>query len=932
MVIPDNNSGVGQPSGRVTLLFTDIEGSTAMWESHPTEMEEALALHDQLVRSAIEGRDGHVFKTVGDAYCAAFSDPRAAIASALDVQHCLGKAIWPAPLSIRVRIGIHTGSCQERDSDYFGPVVNRTARLEAIAHGGQVVVSGVTEAEVRDSLPEGCGFSDLGEHRLKDLGMPEHVFQILAPGLQEDFPPLRSLTNPALEHNLPIQLTSFVGRRTDLAEIRRLINESRLVTLAGPGGTGKTRLALQVAADLLDGSGDGVWFADLASLVAEEQVVREVADTLGVREEAGRPLLETLVESLQYRNLFLVLDNCEHLVEACARLAETLVRRCDTVWILATSREPLAVGGERVYRVPAMGLPGGAEAESDPESLTRFDSVRLFVERARAHRPEFTLGSGNARIVASLCRRLDGIPLALELAAARVGSMSLEDLERRLDQRFRLLGSGPRTATSRQRTLQGAVAWSFDLLADREKIVFSCLSVFPASFDLDAAGICAEAVSLDELDVVDAVVALVDKSLLQAEPARYGLRYRFLETIAEFARERLAAMGDVAMRARAAHALHFERFVAEAEPHLRGSEQNDWKVRIDDEYDNIRRALSYLSESEAHGLDGLRLVASLGGVWALALTGTQGEAYDLATRVLANPSAQSATPERSGALLSLALVQESLGKVEAARASLEAGLAIARGVGATALVAEALSSLAYILYRTGEHRLAEHAAREALDLADEIADLHLKARAHGRLGAAMLVHDADGAREHFSAGLRLYQRVGNGWHIGTSSINLAYLEMMAGDFASARTHVEAALEQGAAPDRVISLLNLGFINVIEGDTAAAAPLYEEALRQSVRIGYFAAMAYAVIGKAWCAAEAGETERSARLHGAADAMIEDQGVRWEPAEAELRGTYIDAVRDQMGIDAFDAEYTRGRDMKRTDAIELALNAGARRMAD
>ena len=549
--------------------------------------------------------------------------------------------------------------------DYFGPSVNRAARLEAIAHGGQILLSEATAALVREALPEGCSLIDLGEHRLKDLGRPEHVFQIMAPGLEATFPALRSLDNPDLEHNLPIQLTSFIGREKEISEVLRLVDESRLVTLTGPGGSGKTRLALQVAADVLDGSGDGVWFADLSAVDAEGIVAREVASVLGVHEEAGRPLPETLVESLQYQDLLLVLDNCEHVIDAAAKLAERILRHCQKVRVLATSREPLAVSGERLYRVPPLGLPDISEAGPDPETLAGSEAVRLFVERAREHRPEFTLDAANARSVASVCRHLDGVPLALELAAARVRSMSVEEVEGHLGQRFRLLSFHSGTAVARQQTLEGAIAWSYELLNEPEKLLFVCLSVFPATFDLSATkSVCSTAAEFDEFEVVDLLESLVDKSLVQTEQGPSDLRYRMLETIAQYAADHFAeAAADGTERVKEAHALYYLRFVEEAAPFLTGSSQIEWMRKIEVDYDNVRTALTFLAANPGHGFEALRMVGALRIFWSAGLGGNRGKARDLAMAALAHPEARrSATKERSESLLSSRLGRGNYGR------------------------------------------------------------------------------------------------------------------------------------------------------------------------------------------------------------------------------------------------------------------------------
>jgi predicted ATPase len=419
-----------------------------------------------------------------------------------------------------------------------GLEVHRAARVAAVAWGGQVLVSEAAAGLVRDGLPPGAALADLGVHRLKDLGRAERIFQLSVAGLQGEFPPLRSLGNPALANNLPVQLATFVGRERELSEVRALAGFSRLVTLTGAGGSGKTRLSLQVAADLLDGSGDGVWLVELAAVSDEGAVVPAISEALGVAAGRGRPVLETLVDALAPQDVLIVLDNCEHLIGACAKTADAVLRRCPKVHLMVTSREPLGIGGETIYRVPPLSLP--AAGDGDWSAAEACDAVTLFVERAKEQGAGFAVDEETGPLVASICRRLDGMPLAIELAAARLRSLSLTGLRDRLDQRFRLLTGGSRTALARQQTLRATVEWSYSLLSGAEQVVLRRLSVFAESFDLDAAEAVCGVGDVEAFDVAGLLGSLVDKSLVVAEPAGAALRYRLLETIRQFAAERLA--------------------------------------------------------------------------------------------------------------------------------------------------------------------------------------------------------------------------------------------------------------------------------------------------------------------------------------------------------------------------------------------------------
>ena len=484
------------PTGTVTFLFTDVEGSTKLWEAYPHAMKSALQRHDDLLREVIEARQGYVFKTVGDAFCAAFATATDALHAALNVQVSLQQETWGETGPLKVRMALHTGEAQERDGDYFGPALSRVARLQSTGGGGQTLLSDVTHDLCRDALPPEAVLQDLGQHRLKDLGRPEQVFQLCHPSLPADFPPLNSLDNPALPNNLPQQVTSFIGREKEMAEIAALLGNTRLLTLTGSGGSGKTRLSLQVAADLLDGTGDGVWLVELAPLSDPALVPQAVAAVLGVKEETGKTLTQTLTAYLKGRRLLLVLDNCEHVLDACARLADSIIRACPQVQILASSREGLGIAGEQTYRVPSLSLPSSSLAAT-PESLSQYEAVSLFVARALAHQPAFAVTNANAPALASACLRLDGIPLAIELAAARVRSLSVEEINSRLDNRFRLLTGGSKTALPRQQTLRALIDWSYDLLTDQEKTLLRRLSVFAGGWTLAAA----ESVCSDNDDV-----------------------------------------------------------------------------------------------------------------------------------------------------------------------------------------------------------------------------------------------------------------------------------------------------------------------------------------------------------------------------------------------------------------------------------------------
>jgi len=564
-----------RPSGTVTFLFTDVEGSTALWEEHPDAMGVALERHDRILRSAIGSFGGYVFSTAGDAFAAAFARAGDAVAAAVEAQRALGAEPWPELVVVRVRMGLHTGEAQERDGDYFGPVLNRAARVMAAGHGGQILVAAPTA-----SVVDGVDLVDLGEHRLKDLAAVEHLFQVTGEGLGSVFAPLRTVDE--VPGNLPVLSTSFVGRGDELGELTELVRVHRLVTLTGVGGVGKTRLALQTAAELSGEFPDGVWLVELAPVGDPGAVPDAVAAVLGLTAPVGATVGDSIAESLSGRRLLLVLDNCEHVLDAVCELVELIMSRAETVTLMATSREGLRVADEHVWPVVSLDIAAGADSAA----------VELFVQRARAVDPGFELGDGG-EAVTEICARLDGIALAIELAAARMVSMSPVEVRDRLDDRFRLL-SGSRRGLERHQTLRGAVGWSYDLLDADERALLDSCSVFADGFDLTAAvEVCGE--GLDEFETLDLLDSLVRKSLVTTERIGVRTRYGLLETIRQFAEDQLVDSG-LAGEVRDRHSTHFSD-QAQARWDLWDSAEQrssiDW---VDTEFANLRTAFRWATD------------------------------------------------------------------------------------------------------------------------------------------------------------------------------------------------------------------------------------------------------------------------------------------------------------------------------------------------
>ena len=869
------------PGGTVTFLFTDIEGSTRRWEHSPAAMRAAVDRHFALLRAAIAAHGGHIFRTEGDGLCAAFATAPPALAAALAAQVALHTKPWPAGDALRVRMALHTGAAEVQDGDYVGACLNRMGRLHKLGHGCQTLLSRTTCDLVREALPAGAGLRDLGEHRLRDLAEPEQVFQLLHPELPADFPPLKSVDVP--RHNLPVQLTSFVGRERELADVQQVVSSVRLLTLTGAGGVGKTRLALQVAAALVDQFPDGVWLVDLAPLADPGLVAQTVASVLRVREEPGRPLEATLADTLRPRQLLLLLDNCEHLVAACGQLADALLRVCPEVRLLATSREALGIAGETTWRVPPLALPP-PECRPPAGHLAGFEAVRLFLDRARAVRPDFGLTDENAAAVAQVCRRLDGIPLALELAAARVPVLTPEQIAARLDDCFRLLTGGSRTVLPRQQTLRALVDWSYDLLSEWEQALFRRLAAFAGGWTLEAAeAVCAgEIIASDE--ILELLAHLVSKSLVVADEQGGARRYRLLQTIRQYAAERLRAAGEAA----AVRGRHRDWFLAQAEQAeaaLWGPGQAAWLERLEVEHDNLRAALEW-SRAADDGEAMLRLAGALARFWDVRGYLSEGRGW-LEAALGAAPTTR--TVARARALSRAGYLAVVQGDLAAARARLEEGLVLGR------------------------------------DLGDE-----------DSIGATLLVmglvaqaqRDHDRAAGLFEESLSMSRRARHPPGVYTSLYLLASTAQSRGDFQQARALHEESLrlkrEQGDAWSIAVSLFSLGTLARMQDDHARAWALYRESLALREELRDRDGIAACLRGLACLAGRRGEAERAARLFGAAEALWQAVGLVRPRDAGEER--LLAETRSRLGEPAFAAAWGAGRAMSLEQAVEYALAGG------
>jgi predicted ATPase/class 3 adenylate cyclase/Tfp pilus assembly protein PilF len=954
---------MSDPITPVTFLFTDVEGSTRLWETSPERMGPALARHDALMREAIQRHGGSVFATAGDGFGAAFAAAGDALSAALDAQRAMLSEPWPPPVVIKVRMALHTGNAEVRGDDYFGPSLNRVARLLAAGHGNQVLVSEATALAAAGTLPEGASLQDRGSHRLRDLQEPEHVFQLCHADLPRALPPLRSLsTHP---NNLPQQLTSFIGREKDIADVKALMDASRLVTLTGSGGCGKTRLALQVAADALETYPDGTWLVELAALADPALVTQTVAKELGLKDARGKSLEQSLVEHLATKRTLLVLDNAEHLLAECATLADTLLRRCARVSLLVSSREGLAIAGEATYRVPSLPMPD-PRRDTAPASVERHEATRLFVERVRLHTPDFAVTAQNAVTLASICSRLDGIPLALELAAARVRAMSVEELNRRLDQRFRLLSGGSRTALPRQQTLRSLIDWSYDLLNATEQTLLCRLAIFAGGWTLDAAERVCSGDGVDDAAVLDLLTSLVDKSLVQADgEGGAATRYRLLETVRQYARDRLLERGDGA-RWRDRHLAYFVALAEAAEPELARAGQRAQLDALDTEHDNLRAALTWAASDGGDITLGTRLASALWSFWFVRGYLGEGRAW-LSALIQALP-ADASTALRARALLALgtlvrqqgeyaaareiyvqsmdlartrgdaraaasaqsniALVDFHLGDYAGARQLVEATIAEQRGLGDAPGLAVSLNSHGMVLVDQGEYALGRAAYEESLAIRRRLGDTHGVAQLLNNL-AIVAIHQDDftRARALYEEGLVLRRQLGDKRGIALTLNNMAEAAAQQGDHSGTRLFEEALAafrELGDQRGIALALINLGAAAMERGDDGQAASMFEESLAVHRASGDRQGVALSLNGLGLVALQSNDGAAARARFVESLAIVRELGDRRAIAEA-LEG--VAAATARLGS-AFDAARFWGTAERLREVIGAPLHAGER----
>ena len=831
----------------LTFLFTDIEGSTRLWELHPEAMRRALADHDDLLRKIVEAHDGRVFKHSGDGAFCVFGIATDALGAAADAQRRLGEVVHPDIGPLKVRMAIHTGEVEERDGDFFGQVLNRTARLLSVAHGGQVVVSLVAQRIGGSQLPPGIAVHDLGEHRLRDLAGSERIYQLDIDGVPGRFPPLR--TPDLVPNNLPTLVTSFVGRQYELGEVKRLIRSARVLTITGVGGAGKTRLAIQAAAEMGDEFSGGTWLIELGAVTDPDLIDATAADALGVGQAPGRTIREAIVEYLAERVAFLIVDNCEHLISGAAEFVSELVSGAPQCRVVATSRELLGVPGEVAYGMPSLTMPQ-LRAHVSVAELEGFDAVRLFIERAQASQPGFQLSEAMAPSVIEICRRLDGMPLALELAAARLRTFTPHQIAENLDQRFRLLTGGSRTALPRQQTLAAAIDWSYRLLDAPERRLFERLSVFQGGFTLEAVEEVCSASDLDRLAVLELLPALVDKSLVAVDTAGEDARYRLLETLRQFARDRLDESSQ-ADEFRRKHADFFRELAIEAGHNIRGPHEVMWWERIDTELDNLRQGMTCAMEAG----EGELALAIAGGFWrfwwfksrwsegvswleqTVAAAGEEASLFvraqgllglgsllggterhpesvpllEEAVRLYSELDASGADPALlrlgyAAAMINLSSSHETAGRFDEMVPLNTQALAIARRIDDRGAIAVALGNLAEGAGRAGDVATARQRFVEAIAASTELRSTHRLTEQYFQAGFFELsVESPSSAQQHFRRGIDQAEAGKLDDYARGGRAFLAVCDAELGDLEANRRFVQHASEALTNPELAVWL-------------------------------------------------------------------------------------------------------------------------------
>jgi len=961
-----------KPSGNVTFLFTDIEGSTKLSQEFPETLQGALEKHHSILREAIESNNGFIFEMIGDAFCCAFEKAEDAVKAAIDAQinlseeKCLPAGQAGNDAVIKVRMGIHSGNAEWTESGqrYMGYItLARTARVMSASYGEQIIISNDTYDLTRDKFDavkeKNVSFCDLGERRLKDVIQPIRLYQLVSPGLREGFPPLKTLD--ARPNNLPVQLTSFIGREEVIRECKKLFLQTRLLTIIGSGGAGKTRLAMQVGAEMIDDFSEGVFMIELASVNDSSLLLQTVMNSFEIKEEPGRSLAETLTGYLKDKEMLLLLDNCEHLINKCADFAEMVLSKCALLKIIATSREALNCSGECAYRLPSMSLPDKS-VNNSPEKLSQYESVRLFIERALLVNSNFRVNNNNAPALAEICSRLDGIPLAIELAAARIKVLPLDKLNERLDDRFKLLTGGKRTSLPRQQTLKALIDWSYDLLSEKEKKFWSRLSVFAGGWTLGAAEEVCSGDDLSEDDILDLMNELTDKSIVIFNETSDN--YRMLETIRQYGVKRLAELGE-SETMKSNHLSYYLKMALAAEPELYGPKAKKWFEKFESEHSNIQAALTWSLEKKLYE-DGNKLFCALDSYWE-----TRGYSFESGIwleKLMAN--SQNISPEvlaRSNR--KAGYIEEYRGNILRSKEYFEVALKIYRSLGNMKAASGILNALGLNAYYSGDYVIAEKCLEEGLQLCRELNERNTISVILNSLGLVELRKSKFGnAKIYFEESLEISREIGNENLMGVGLNNLAVVKTHLGEYEEAENIYGEVLklnrELGDKIGIARTLSNLGNIFLLKNDFEKAQSLLIESLSLSKAIGSMERIVDSLVNLGQVALGKGEVgtakiyfteslilqkqspdfqlvlsclngisavklledkpETAARLIGVIKSKLELSGSGLEASNQILYEKTLNALKNEIGNDCMSEELEKGKELTFENAIELALS--------
>lgn len=912
------------PSGTVTFLFTDIEGSTGLWEKFPEEMKTALAKHDSILKESVKSNNGQLIKTTGDGVHAVFSTAIDAIGASIIAQRAFQTSEFfkNSEASIKVRMGLHTGEAEVRDGDYYGGTLNRASRIMAVGYGGQILISETTLQISQEHLPEGVSVLDLGNHQLKGLIKSERIFQVSTPNLQQEFPPLKSQSHPT--NNLPAQLTSFIGRERELAETASRLEGVRLLTLIGPGGTGKTRLSIQLGSQFLSIFEDGVWLVEFAPIADPSQILQTIASTFEIGEVPGLPLNTLVYDYLREKHLLIILDNCEHLVEASAKVADELLHVAPNIKIIASSREALGINGETVYRVPSLSLPD--QDEVTKEAAVGCESVQLFVERASAANRKFQLTEENASSVAQICSRLDGIPLAIELAASRITIFSPEQIASRLDDRFKLLTGGSRTALPRQQTLRALIDWSYELLTEDERALLRKLSVFAGGWTFEAAEtICSN------VDVFEHLPKLINKSLVTVNNEGDEPRYFLLETIRQYARDKLLENGE-GEGTRDRHLAYYLKMAETARPELlKRAHELEWLTRLETEYDNLRAAIEWGLSIEPFTV--MRMVQLL--TFFMITKSHTGEGHhwgeEALKQITGRKPLNTEENEYIGRLLAtMSVFSFSMGDNRTTRIEADQAIDLLRSTDDKWNLALTLGFRASADFLTGNAEVAIKAMQEAIRLAEELGDNYVLGAVLSSASRVEAFAKGDYAKayEVHEKACELLKEDGNRWMYAITLYGLGNIAIALKEFETARNKFNLAMQimQELGSKRNVTMIKSDLAHILryEGNYSQAMSSYRETLLEWQRIGHRAAVAHQLESVAFIYKVLERTERATQLLGAAETLREKIDIDMTAPERENYDKEVADIKANLDEKEFSSLWAEGRSMTMSEAIELALS--------